>query len=84
MADRGPLTPQPSPIIPPLVPSVPPVQSPVSPAQAVAPPAPPGPMQELNWSHFKPEFVHKPDEDVVAHLVGINDWMDTHAFSKCV
>ena len=35
---------------------------------------------ELNWSHFKPEYAGKPDEDVEAHLLKTNDWMDTHKF----
>ena len=41
-------------------------------------------MPQLNWSHFKPEFTGKPDEDVEAHLLGTNDWMDTHAFPEGV
>ena len=27
----------------------------------------------LNWSHFKPEFSGKPDEDAEAHLLHTND-----------
>ena len=27
-------------------------------------------MSQLNWSHFKPEFAGKPNEDVEAHLPG--------------
>ena len=34
---------------------------------------------QLNWSHFKPEFTVKP-EDVEAHLLRMNDWMDMHDF----
>ena len=34
-------------------------------------------MPPLNWSHFKPEYLGKPDEDVEAHLLRTNDWM-TH------
>ena len=30
---------------------------------------------QLNWSHFKPKYASKPDEDVEAHLL-----MDTHKF----
>ena len=37
-------------------------------------------MPQLNWSHFKPEFAGKLDEDVEAHLLRTNDWMDTNAF----
>ena len=35
---------------------------------------------QLNWSHFKPKFTGKPDEDMEAHLLRTNDWMDTHEF----
>ena len=41
-------------------------------------------MPQLHWSHFKPEFWGKPDEDAEAHLLRTNDWMDTHAFPDCV
>ena len=36
--------------------------------------------QQLNWSYFKPEFAGKTDEDVEAHLLRTNDWMDIHNF----
>ena len=36
--------------------------------------------QQLNWSYFKPEFSGKPEEDVEAHLLRTNDWMETHNF----
>ena len=54
-----------------------------------APPAPQAPQQpmqqaqqmpDLNWSYFKPEFSGKPEEDVEAHLLRTNDWMNTHQF----
>ena len=76
MADRGPPLPQPPPIIPPVVPPVPPVQLPVPPAQPIVPPAQSiqtAPMPQLNWSHLKPDFAGKPDEDVKAHLLRTND-----------
>ena len=38
----------------------------------------------MNWSHFKPEFAGKPNEDAEAHLLRTNDWMDTHAFQEGV
>ena len=38
----------------------------------------------INWSFFKPEFAGKPDEDAEAHLLGTNDWMDTHSFPEGV
>ena len=41
-------------------------------------------MPQLNWSHFKPEFTGKPDEDAEAHLLSTNDWMDTYAFPEGV
>ena len=43
---------------------------------------PPIPManQHLSWSHFKPDFSGKPEEDAEAHLLRTNDWMTTHDF----
>ena len=38
----------------------------------------------LNWSHFKPEFSGKPEEDAEAHLLRTNDWMNTHQFQEGV
>ena len=35
---------------------------------------------QLNWSHFKSKYADKPDEDVEAHLLRTNDWMDTNKF----
>ena len=29
---------------------------------------------------FKPDYSGKPDEDAEAHLLKMNDWMDTHRF----
>ena len=40
--------------------------------------APPVQMLQLSWSYFKPEFSGKPEEDVIAHLLRTNDWMETH------
>ena len=44
------------------------------------PEQPPMPManNQLNWSHFKPDFSGKPEEDTEAHLLRTNDWMTTH------
>ena len=70
-----------------MVPPVPTVQLFVSPAQPIVPPTQPiqpGVVPQLNWSHFKPEVAGKPDEDVEAHLLRTNDWMDTHAFPEGV
>ena len=36
--------------------------------------------QQLNWSYFKPEFSGKQEEDVEAHLLRTNDWMEMHNF----
>ena len=90
MADVGPPAPQPPPVVSP----APPVQLPALPAQLIVPsaqliapptqPLQPGPMPQLHWSHFKPEFAGKSDKDVEAHLLRTNDWMDTHAFSEAV
>ena len=33
----------------------------------------------MNWSHFKPVYSSKPEEDVKAHLLRTNDWMNTQA-----
>ena len=33
---------------------------------------------------FKPEFVGKPNDDAEAHLLRMNDCMDTHSFQKGV
>ena len=40
--------------------------------------------QVLNWSHFKPEFAGRPEEDAEAHLLHTNDWMVTHNFPNDV
>ena len=46
-----------------------------------APMAPGAPQRlQLHWSHCKPEFADKPEEDAEAHLLRTNDWMDTHDF----
>ena len=41
--------------------------------------AEPGPIN-INWSHFKPQFSGKPEEDAEAHLLQTNDWMNAHHF----
>ena len=91
MADGGPPVPEPPPLAlaPPAAPPASPTQPPASPTQPVAPPIQPAsplvqpcPMPQLNWSHFKPEFAGKPNEDVEAHLLRINDWINTQAFPE--
>ena len=32
----------------------------------------------INWSNFKPEFSGKQEEDVEAHLLCSDDWMNAH------
>ena len=34
----------------------------------------------INWSHFKPEYSGKPEEDVETYLLRTNDLMNTHDF----
>ena len=79
MADALPVPPAPvpPPAIPPVQPTIPPAQPiPVQPIQAAHVP-------QLNWSHFKPKFAGKPDEDAEVHLLRTNDWMDTHISRRC-
>ena len=62
-----------APEVPP--PPLPPAQQPTQEAQHVP---------HLNWSHFKPEFSGKSEEDAEAHLLRTNNWMDTHQFQEGV
>ena len=39
---------------------------------------------QLNWSHFKPEFSGKPEEDAEVHLLRMNNWVDKHQFQEGV
>ena len=79
MADGGLPTPPSLPTLPvPQPPLVMPLSPPVQPVVLPAQPIPTQPMQpahipQLNWLHFKPEFPGKPDEDVEAHLLRMND-----------
>ena len=52
--------------------------NPFLPNALIAPGAPPRP--QLKWTHFKPKYAGKPNEDAEAHLLRTNDWMDTHKF----
>ena len=38
----------------------------------------------MNWSHFKPEYSGKPEEDIEAHLLRMNEWMNTHDFPDAI
>ena len=60
----------------------PPPHNPFLPNAPIAPGVPQRP--PLNWSHFKPEYAGKPEEDAEVHLLRINDWMDTHNFQDQV
>ena len=62
----------------PFIPNAP--QAPPAP-EALHLPAPHVPL--LNWSHFKPVYSGKPDEDAEAHLLRTNIWMDTHISGPC-
>ena len=62
----------------PQVPAAPAPQAPQQPAQQTQH------IPQLNWSHFKPEFLGKPEEDAETHLLRTNDWMDTHQFQEGV
>ena len=35
---------------------------------------------QLNWSHFKPDFSGKPEEDAELHLLKTNDWISMYDF----
>ena len=35
---------------------------------------------QLNWSHFRPEFSATPNEDAEAHVLRMEDWMTTNDF----
>ena len=59
-----------------------PPHNPFLPIAPMAPAAPPRP--QLNWSHFKSKYASKPEEDTEAHLLRMNDWMDTHDFQDQV
>ena len=87
MADGGPPALQPPPVAP--ATPAPLVQLPAQPVQPVqpkqlVPPAEPGQQLALNWSYFKPGFAGRPQDDVKAHLLCTNDWMETHNFPEQV
>ena len=52
------------------------------PLQPIPQPPQPGQQEQMhmNWSHFKPEYSGKPEEDVEAHWLRTNDWINTHDF----
>ena len=59
-----------------------PTQNPFLPNAPIAPGVSQRP--QLNWSHFKPEYAGKPEEDAEAHLLRTNNCMDTHDFQDQV
>ena len=65
---------------PPANPPSQPPNPPTNPPNPMQPQSPPPQVPQLNWSYFKPEFLGKPEEDAVAHLLRTNDWMKTHNF----
>ena len=70
MADAGMEAPDaPAPIVPQTL------QQPIQQAQQ---------LPHLNWSHFKPKFSGKPEEESEANLLRTNDWMSTHQFQEGV
>ena len=82
MANTGPLVPPVPPA--PLVPQA--TQALQAPQQHVDQPVPTQPIQhmpQLNWSHFKPKFAGKPEEDAEAHLLRTNDWIHTCITRRC-
>ena len=48
------------------------------------PEQPPMPManNQLNWSHFEPDFSGKPKEAAEVHFLRTTDWMTTHDFPE--
>ena len=73
------------PVVPPVQPLVPPIQLIVPPAQTIpTQPIQPAHVPQLNWSHFKPQFAGKPNGNVEAYLLGMNNWIYTHVFQECV
>ena len=61
-----------------------PLPPPADPVELQVPQQPAHHVVHLNWSHFKPEFSGKPDEDAEVHLLHTNDWMTAHHFIEGV
>ena len=65
----------------PQVPGVPAAPPPPAQLELQAPQQPAQHAQQvvhLNWSHFKPEFSGKPDDNTEVHLLCANDWINAH------
>ena len=82
VAPKQPQQPQQPPLQQPQQPQQPPLQQPQQPQQPSPQPQQPEqphqPQPALNWSHFNPEMAGRPAEDVEAHLLCTNDWMNIH------
>ena len=57
-------------------------QEPGNPNPLLVQPPIPMAINQLNWSHFRPEFSQKTKEDAEAHLLRMEDWMTTHDFPE--
>ena len=57
--------------------------NPYMPPLPQAQPIQPSHVPQINWSHLKPEFVGKPDEDTEVYLLRKNDWMNTSILRWC-
>ena len=64
------------------IPAHPPPPAEFDPAQQVQQPAQVQQLIQINWSHFKPEFSGKPEEDAEAHLLPTYDWTSAQHFLK--
>ena len=60
----------------------PPPHNPFLPNAPIVPGVPQRP--QLNWSHFKPKYAGKLEEDAEARLLRMNNWMDIHNFQDQV
>ena len=58
------------------------LQNPGNPNQLPVHPPIPMANNQLNWSHFRPEFSGTPNEDAEANLLRMEDWMTTHNFPE--
>ena len=57
-------------------------QEPGNPNPLLVQPLVPMANNQLNWSHFRPEFLGKPKEEAEAHLLRTMYWMTNHDFPE--
>ena len=57
-------------------------QNPGNPNPLPVQPSIPMANNQLNWSHFRPEFSGTPNKDAEAHFLRTEDWMTTHNFPE--